>query len=1002
MAEHQSHDPKDNSADNSHGNQPAVVASPDATTPPTRKLYVRAVTPGLRKLLWFVFVLVALLAANAGYLTSITGLQWLTGEVYQTHFYFLMLLGHIVLGLLLVLPLVIFGGLHIRNAHNRRNRRAVRVGYVLFAVSLGVLATGFALVRVENVIDLKHPFGRAIVYWLHVALPLVAGWLYWLHRLAGPRIKWHIGRRFAAVAGIAVVAMVAMHSQDPRQWNVVGSEEGVKYFEPSLARTTGGKFIPREALMMDSYCKKCHPDTHAAWSDSVHRLSSFNNAAYLPSVRETRQVSLKHDGNVRASRWCAGCHDPVPFFSGAFDQKDYDDVHDPTAHAGITCTVCHAITHINSNRGNSDYTIEEPLHYPFAYSDNAVLQWINNQLVKAKPDFHKKTFLKPHHKTTEFCSVCHKVHLPLALNKFKTIDGNSYQKHFIRGQNHYDAFLLSGFGHGASSFYYPPKAEQNCNRCHMPLVTSNDFGAGPFGDTGQLGVHNHLFPGANTGIAWFRNRPQVIAAQQEFLAGTMRVDLFSLREGISLNGKQHAPLRPDVPTLKPGGQYLLDAVIRTVKIGHLFTQGTVDSNEVWLEVTVTSGGRVIGASGHMDNDREVDPWSHFVNVFLLDVDGKRIDRRNPQDIFTPLYNHQIPPGAGQVVHYKLLLPEELDGPVTVEVKLNYRKFDKQYTDFIARSRKSGDLDIRGLDPATGLLTNHLPVTVLAVDSVTFPVDGDSAVVKNEPSPVKPWMRWNDYGIGLFLKGKDEMRQATEAFAEVEKLGRFDGPLNMARAMFREGRLSDAAAALARASQHTDPAAPPWTIAWLSGLVAKDLNQLDKAQKNFRSVLEDRTPEMVKRGFDFSKDYRVINLLGQTYFDQARRLRDEKFAAERTGFLKKAVETFLMTLTIDSENVTAHYNLQQLYRELGENKQAEHHAALHARYKPDDNARDLAVGRAKARYPAANAISEEPAFYELHRKGAPGLSAASTSSESSDSTAGSPGPVRRREPTGADE
>ncbi|GIS58068.1 MAG: hypothetical protein CM1200mP2_02930 [Planctomycetaceae bacterium] len=83
----------------------------------------------------------------------------------------------------------------------------------------------------------------------------------------------------------------------------------------------------------------------------------------------------------------------MPFFSGAFDQKDYDDVNDPTAHAGVTCTVCHAITHINSNRGNSDYTIEEPLHYPFAYSDNPVLQWINNQLVKAKPDFHKKTFL---------------------------------------------------------------------------------------------------------------------------------------------------------------------------------------------------------------------------------------------------------------------------------------------------------------------------------------------------------------------------------------------------------------------------------------------------------------------------------------------------------------------------------------------------------------------------------------------------------------------------------
>ena len=46
---------------------------------------------------------------------------------------------------------------------------------------------------------------------------------------------------------------------------------------------------------------------------------------------------------------------------------------DPTAHAGITCTVCHAITHVNSQVGNASYTIEEPLHYPFMYSDSDFL-----------------------------------------------------------------------------------------------------------------------------------------------------------------------------------------------------------------------------------------------------------------------------------------------------------------------------------------------------------------------------------------------------------------------------------------------------------------------------------------------------------------------------------------------------------------------------------------------------------------------------------------------------
>src|SRR4029077_7899242 len=260
------------------------------------------------------------------------------------------------------------------------------------------------------------------------------------------------------------------------------------------------------------------------------------------SVDETREVSLKRDGEVRASRWCAGCHDPVPFFSGQFDNKDFDEVSHPTAHSGITCTVCHAITHINSTRGNADYTIEEPLQYPFAYSENPVLQWINNQLVKAKPAFHKKTFLKDFHRTAEFCSTCHKVHLPYALNHYKE---------FLRGQNHYDPYLLSGVsGHGARSFYYPEKAVQNCSGCHMPLKESGDFGAKLFADAKQPSIHNHLFPTANTGMAWLKACSETIESHHEFLKGKLRVDIFGVKEGGDITGKLHAPIRPEVPTLK--------------------------------------------------------------------------------------------------------------------------------------------------------------------------------------------------------------------------------------------------------------------------------------------------------------------------------------------------------------------------------------------------------------------------------------------------------------------
>ncbi len=938
-----------------------MESPPHDKTPPiaARRKYVRAVGPRLRKVFYLVLVLVALLGANAAYLAAITFREWLTGQTYQTYFYQFMFLGHLIGGLVLIGPFLVFGVAHLWIARNRRNRRAVRIGYVLFVIALTVLLSGVLLTRVSG-FDLREPVTRRTVYWLHVISPLVVAWLYWLHRLAGPRIKWRFGALYAAAVAGVLAAMIWFHNRDPRNWFAVGPESGVAYFEPSLARTASGNFIPAQALMNDQYCKNCHADVHRGWSDSVHRFSSFNNPPYLASVTETREVALERDGSVKASRWCAGCHDPVPFFSGAFDDPEFDLASDPTGQAGITCTACHGITNVNSTRGNADYTIEEPLHYPFAFSENAALQWINHQLVKAKPAFHKKTFLKPFHKSAEFCSTCHKVHLPKELNHYKE---------FLRGQNHYDPYLLSGVsGHGARSFYYPKKAESNCNGCHMPLQASGDFGAAFFEGAKELSVHDHLFPSANTGIAWLRNRPDVIEAHQQFLKGVMRVDVFGVREGGEIDGALVAPLRPKVPTLVPGERYLLETVVRTLKMGHLFTQGTADSNEIWLDVTVTSGKRVIGRSGALDPDsgNEVDPWAHFINVFMLDKDGHRIDRRNAQDIFTPLYNHQIPPGAGQTVHYELLLPPDVEEPVTVAVKLQYRKFDQRYMDRVSRTSRKLGKPIRG-DSSEETYVNELPITTLAEDRVTFPVTGGVAVVKNLSVDIPDWQRWNDYGIGLLLKGKAELRQAEEAFQAVEKLDRWDGPMNLARVYNEEGRLDEAVSALQRAAVHEDEEGyPRWTWAWLSGLVNRQQGRLEEAVRNLRSVLEDRTADMLRRGFDFSYDYEVVNLLGQTLFDLGRMRARQGRTEEAELLWREAVDQFEKTLEVDSENVTTHHNLHLLLAALGEKEKADEHDRLHRRYKPDDNAQDQAVRLARERYPAANHAAAAVVKYSLDR------------------------------------
>ena len=312
--------------------------------------------------------------------------------------------------------------------------------------------------------------------------------------------------------------------------------------------------------------------------------------------------------------------------------------------------------------------------------------------------------------------------------------------------------------------------------------------------------------------------------------------------------------------------------MRTLKLGHHLTQGTADSNELWLELTAKSGGQIIGGSGAVDRNGQVDPWAYFFNVFMLDRHGRRIDRRNVQDIFVPLYDHQVPPGAAAVVHYELKIPSGLTAPVEVEARLQYRKFDRGFTRFALGETARTDI----------------PVTTIATDRVEFPIARSGSSTK-ATSPIPLWERWNDYGIALLLEGsvgseKGELRQASAAFAEVERLGRPDGPLNLARVFHKEGRLDEAVAALRRAAT---AGAPPWTVGWLSGLVNKENGHLDEAIANFESVLDASSPEMQKRGFDFSRDYEVINELGQTLFERAKMERDPSRADRRTALLARA-------------------------------------------------------------------------------------------------------------------
>ena len=108
-----------------------------------------------------------------------------------------------------------------------------------------------------------------------VVTPLLAIWCFILHRLTGEAQMETRCTDYGRVFGLAV-AILLVWLPDPRG-AAQQPETGDAYFEPSLARTASGGFIPEASLMNDAYCEECHAETHARWKESSHKFSSFNN-----------------------------------------------------------------------------------------------------------------------------------------------------------------------------------------------------------------------------------------------------------------------------------------------------------------------------------------------------------------------------------------------------------------------------------------------------------------------------------------------------------------------------------------------------------------------------------------------------------------------------------------------------------------------------------------------------------------------------------------------------
>ena len=637
----------------------------------------------LRKWLGILFLV---LLVNAGYIWAFAS---------PTVFYMGNVLVHLCLGVGLFISFIAMF------AFDGSLRRGTQIGALLFTV-----AFGFGAYLAYNGLTLD----RRWALYAHIAAALLGVAAIWVYvaRTSRMQVEWASYKKafgYSVAVLFLLPALVAAYNKVvPGPYQKISNnhvvptsmeEEGAgpkSPFFPSAANTNVNGIIPSNFFMDSKACGECHKDAYEQWNSSAHHFASFNNQFYRKSIEYMQSVV-----GTQPSKWCAGCHDHAVFFNGRFDKPMKEQIDTPEAHAGLACTSCHSIVNVNGSVGNSGFIIEYPPLHQYMTSNNKYIKAFNHFLTYLNPEPHKRSFMKPfmRNNTSEFCSACHKVHLDVPVNSYR----------WFRGFNDYDNWQASGFGEGARSFYYPPQGA-TCGGCHMPKIASNDPG-----NVGGM-VHNHRFPGGNTALPTANQDQAQLKTVEDFLkSGFISVDIFGvspieegknqtamirrLGEGpqvmsaaaqgeeteqagvgvIREVGKLSAPIDQAGAKLKPGSTARVDVVVRTRKIGHAFPGGTLDSFDIWLELQgKDADGKIVYWSGNIQDDGKVDPGAHFYKSYQLDAEGNPINKRNAWQARSVLYVRAIGPGAADVGHFRVKIPSNAKGPITLTAKLNYRKF----------------------------------------------------------------------------------------------------------------------------------------------------------------------------------------------------------------------------------------------------------------------------------------------------------------------------------------
>jgi tetratricopeptide (TPR) repeat protein len=683
-------------------------------------------------------------------------------------------------------------------------------------------------------------------------------------------------------------------------------------FLPSNATTANGQFVSPKSFPTAQYCGHCHQEAYRQWRQSVHS-NSFRAPWYLKNVN-----LLIDEKGVQYSRHCEGCHNPVALFSGDLSQgmpkkRPFED-------EGLTCTTCHSIISTDTT-GTGSYIMGTPAVL-VDEKGAPITGPVSDGEILAHLDRHSKAVMRPLYQTAEFCAACHKAAIPRSLDDYK----------WLRAFSVYDDWQAASFTKQSPLPFYRKDSVSTCQTCHMVREPLPAAAIDPGAKDGKLVSHRWL--GGNTLMPQYYKFDEQAEKLVAFLKnasdgkGVLNVDIFALEKESSVKGTGFSPydgarksagaLAPEEEvskdpdfiaplgltdfSLAPGETLVADVVIQNKGIGHSFIPEQRDFYEAWVDFTVKDGsGKVLAESGFLQPDGNLDPSAHSFTNRLISVKGELNDLHQIWHNRVLAYNNTIQSGRSQLVRYRFRLPKSITGQVSLTASVKYRRFNQHFIDYAMT--QTGQKEPKPYP---------MPVVEMASQTRTLQIGENSPDPPEPPerSPgAQPWMRWNNYGIGLL--DAQQYQASVHAFERVATLrpDYADAFTNMAVVEISWEKYDDARANLVKALTLLpgDPRA-----LYYRALVERNAGQVKEAITDLEAMLAK---------YPRSRD--GLRELGFSYYQQ------HDYTASRAAYERLQV--------IDPDDLAAHYQLAILYRRTGDKQKAAIESAKFADQKDDPTA-----------------------------------------------------------------